>query len=114
MHYIATLLRRVDIEVDLERTLQALEDRAAAVESLGSLELPHGRPSPSDGPSRQDDIARPNLPSFVSPPFGRLLNIFCRLGEELHCLILRILCHASYLQDFASDYPAMADACNRL
>lgn len=89
MHYIATLLRKVDIEVDLERTLQALEGRAAAAESLGSLELPHGRPSPSDGPSRQDDIASPNLPSFVRPPPPPrpASSIICRLGGALHRLV---------------------------
>lgn len=66
MHYLAHLLRKVDIAVDMDKVLQEQAAQAAAAESLGSLELPQGRPSPSDGPTRQDDIAGPLFPA--QPP----------------------------------------------
>ncbi len=66
MHYLAHLLRKVDIAVDMDKVLEEQAAQAAAAESLGSLELPQGRPSPSDGPTRQDDIAGPLFPA--QPP----------------------------------------------
>lgn len=66
MHYLAQLLQKVDIEVEMDKALQEQAEQAAAAaaaESLGSLELPQGRPSPSDGPTRQDDIAGPLFPA---------------------------------------------------
>ncbi|CAL8461792.1 g1323 [Coccomyxa elongata] len=72
MHYLAQLLQKVDIEVEMDKALQEQAEQAAAAaaaESLGSLELPQGRPSPSDGPTRQDDIAGPLFPA--RPPTAK-------------------------------------------
>lgn len=66
MHYLAQMLRKVDIAVDMDKVLEEQAAQAAAAESLGSLELPQGRPSASDGPTRQDDIAGPLFPA--QPP----------------------------------------------
>ncbi len=67
MQYLGQLLRKVDIVVEVDELLREREsaeaEAAAGAESLGSLELPQGRPSPSDGPTRQDDIAGPNFPA---------------------------------------------------
>ncbi|KAK9908644.1 hypothetical protein WJX75_000861 [Coccomyxa subellipsoidea] len=63
MQYLTQMLRKVDIVVEVDELLQEREEAAAGAESLGSLELPQGRPSPSDGPTRQDDIAGPNFPA---------------------------------------------------
>lgn len=64
VQYLSQMLAKVGIVVNPPQQNDWIANELPTAQSLGSLDLPQGRPSASDGPTRQGEAPGTNFPAL--------------------------------------------------